>query len=198
MIYLFCGKKGSGKSLSAINYLYKKRKKYTNIYSNFPVFFTKKIDSYNWVNFRFEPGSAILIDEAQLFYNSREFSKLTKSGIGNELLDFLTMCRHYELDIYFITQSVQRIDLQIRELSDEIIFIKKTFKIFGRPIITFGFSFFDILELERYLNPNNFSKDFKFNYKFNLINKKVLKLYNTKYIDKNYILKDLYFGEKWT
>lgn len=189
MIYLICGQKGTGKSLYTISYLLKNKKKYSNIFSNFPVKFAKKINHIDWVNFRFPKKSAILIDEAQLYFNSREFSKLTISGIGMQLLDYLTMCRHYEVDIFFITQSSNRIDLQIRELSDYVFYLKKTLKIpfLNVPFLTFGLEFIDIIEFEKYMNPNNFASDFNCRYLFKFIHKKDLKQYDTHFIEETYL-----------
>lgn len=188
MVYLICGQKGTGKSLYTISLLMKRRKKYSHIFSNFPVKFCKKINHIDWVNFRFPKNSAILIDEAQLYFNSREFTKLTKNGIGMELLDYLTMCRHYDVDIFFITQSSNRIDLQIRELSDYVFYLKRTFKIpfLNRPFLTFGLEFIDIMEFEKYMNPNNFSSDFNCRYLLKLIHKKDLKQYDTHFIEQSY------------
>lgn len=177
----------------------KKRKEYSNIFSNFPVKFCKKIDHVDWVNYRFPKNSAILIDEAQLYFNSREFSKLTKNGVGMELLDYLTMCRHYDVDIFFITQSSNRIDLQIRELSDYVFYLKKTFKIpfIKRPFLTFGLEFIDIMEFEKYMNPNNFSSDFNCRYLFKFIHKKDLKQYDTHFIEQSYYEKLEINLENW-
>lgn len=200
MIYLICGQKGTGKSLFTISLLRKKIRKYDYIFSNFPVKFTKKVDSYNWVFCRFPKNSAILIDEAQLYYNSREFAKLTKNGVGNELLDYLTMCRHYDVDVFFITQSSNRIDLQIRELADIVIYLKKTFKIpfINRPFMTFALQFNDILEFEKYMNPNNFSNEFRFTYCFKFIRGLDLRQYDTHYIDNTYNDKDMIYFENWS
>ena len=190
MVYLFCGQKGSGKTLFCVSYLLKNKKKYTHFFSNFPVSFCNYIDNYDWVNLRFPKGSAILIDEAQLYFNSREFSKLTKNGIGMELLDYLTMCRHYEVDIFFITQSSNRIDLQIRELSDYVFYMKKTFKIFGKPFLSFGLEFVDIMEFEKYINPNNFGNEFQYRFLLKIIGKEALKCYDTHFISNSYYEKE--------
>lgn len=199
MVYLIAGQKGTGKSLYTISLLYKLRKKYNYIFSNFPVKFANRIDSLNWVSFRFPQGAAILIDESQLYFNSREFSKLTKNGTGNNLLDFLTMCRHYEVDIYFITQSVNRIDLQIRELSDLVIYLKRTIKIpfINKPFLVMGYKFPDIMEFEKFVNPNNFSNDYKMRLLFKFIFKNNLKQYDTHYIDKAYYKKEAIPLLKW-
>ena len=130
MVYLLCGKKGSRKSLFLTSFLNKHKKRYDHFFSNFPVCFCKQIDSFNWVFYKFPENSAIFLDESQLYYNSRKFSELTKSGVGVQLLDFLTMCRHYKIDIFFITQSANRVDLQIRELADYVFYIKRVFSFF--------------------------------------------------------------------
>lgn len=199
MIYLICGQKGTGKSLYCISLLRKLKNKYSYIYSNFPVKFCHQIDHYNWVNFRFIPNSAILIDEAQLYFNSREFSKLTKNGIGMQLLDYLTMCRHYQVDIYFITQSSNRIDLQIRELADYVFYLKHTFKIpfIRKPFFIYGYKFPDIMEFEKFTNPNNFSREFNFLRLFKFITKKDTIQYDTYHIEKTYLDKPLITNTPW-
>lgn len=192
MVYLIAGQKGTGKTLFTISFLMKHKKRYSHIFSNFPVKFCKKIDHIDWVNFQFPKNSAILIDESQLYFNSREFAKLTKNGIGMELLDYLTMCRHYDVDIFFITQSINRIDLQIRELSDYVFYLKKTFKIpfIKRPFLTYGLEFIDIMEFEKYMNPNNFQSEFKCSFLFKLIRKKNLIQFDTHHIEQCYLDKD--------
>lgn len=200
MIYLICGQKGTGKSLYTISLLRKLQNQYSYIYSNFPVKFCYKVDHYNWVNFRFVPNSAILIDEAQLYFNSREFSKLTKNGIGMQLLDYLTMCRHYQVDIYFITQSSNRIDLQIRELADYVFYLKHTFKIpfIHRPFFVIGYKFPDIMEFEKFTNPNNFSREFNFRWLFKIIKKRDLLQYDTYHIEQTYRDKPLIYQDSWS
>lgn len=197
MVYLICGQKGTGKSLFTISYLQSHFKKYSYVFANFPVNFAKVINSTDWVKFQFPANSAILIDEAQLYFNSRKFSELTKSGLGMLLLDFLIMCRHYKVDLFFITQSSNRIDLQIRELSDYVFYLRKTIKIFGRPILVFGKEFVDILEFEKYMNPNNFSNEFSYNFLIKIIRKKNLKAYDTNFIDKYYYEKKLIELNDW-
>ena len=192
MVYLIAGQKGTGKTLFTISFLMKHKNRYSHIFSNFPVKFCEKVDHINWVNFQFPKNSAILIDEAQLYFNSREFSKLTKNGIGMELLDYLTMCRHYDVDIFFITQSINRIDLQIRELSDYVFYLKKTFKIpfIKKPFLTYGLEFIDIMEFEKYMNPNNFQSEFKCSFLLKIITKKNLIQFDTHHIEQSYINKD--------
>lgn len=202
MVYLICGQKGTGKSLTTVSILKKhlKNKYYNFIYCNTPINFCKIIDNTNWVFNKFPENSAILIDEAQLYFNSREFSKLTKNGVGNELLDYLTMCRHYKVDIYFITQSHNRIDLQIRELADYVYYLKHTFKIpFVRiPFLTFGYKFPDIMEFEKFVNPNNFSKEYNCRFLFKFINFNDLKQYNTYHIEENYKNKPMIENKDWS
>lgn len=191
MVYLICGQKGTGKSLYTVNYFLRNLKKYNKIYCNTPIKYCYSIGNVDWVFSRFEKNCAIIIDEAQLYFNSREFSKLTKTGVGMELLDFLTMCRHYELDIFFITQSVNRIDLQIRELADYVFYLKRTFKFFGIPFLTFGYKFPDIMEFEKFVNPNNFSREYNCRFLLSFIRLKTLKQYDTHRIENNYLNKNL-------
>ena len=87
--------------------------------------------------------------------------------------------------------------LQIRELSDYVFYLRKTIKIFGRPILVFGKEFVDILEFEKYMNPNNFSNEFSYNFLIKIIRKKNLKAYDTNFIDKYYYEKKLIELNDW-
>lgn len=53
----------------------------------------------------------VVIDEAQLWFNSRDWNKQSK-----EMLTFLTQSRKVSVDVIFITQAVSNIDKQFRVL----------------------------------------------------------------------------------
>ena len=200
MVYLFVGKKRSGKTCYCVSYLRKHSKKYSNYFCNFPLDFAYKIDPYTWMDFKYPKNSAIFIDEAQKFYNSRNFTELQKKGIGDKLLDFLTLCSHYDIDIFFITQSPNRIDLQIRELADVIFHIKHTFKTLFRkePFLVFGYNFSDITDYEKFINPNNFSHQYNYRFTFKFIYSSDLKTFDTKYIYPDYLRKPNINFKRWS
>lgn len=57
----------------------------------------------------------VVIDEAQLFYNSRDFKKTYDEHKG--MLEFLTQSRKAWVDLIFITQIASNIDKQFRDLA---------------------------------------------------------------------------------
>jgi zona occludens toxin len=138
MIIIYEGVPGSGKSYDAIRVILHnlklKRKIYTNIdgielpecqeyiaqqsdmtrveLSELLEFIPRqKIQNfYDYV----DDGSLIVIDEAQLFFNSRDFSKQH----NREFADWSSTHRHKGFDVILITQRAERIDTAVRSLCD--------------------------------------------------------------------------------
>ena len=67
----------------------------------------------------FFPGAKIYIDEAQRFYNSR-----MSYCFPDYVSRFYELHRHYGLDITLIAQRAGLIDLNIRELAEQLYYIK--------------------------------------------------------------------------
>jgi zona occludens toxin (predicted ATPase) len=63
---------------------------------------------------KLERGSMVIIDEAQMIWDAREF-KDTKKGF----LSLLEYHRHFGLDFVFITQNPKRLEVTISRLSNE-------------------------------------------------------------------------------
>lgn len=199
IIIIYAGKVGSGKTLKAVSDSLKYKKQGGKTYSNQPIKGTYALPK-NWYDFRYEFGSLLIIDEAQLQYNCRNSTQKEKLEENKKILSYLTMCRHYGLDILFITQSLSRLDVQIRELGTLIYRFHKTIKIpyFSfkdkkikwLPILQKGRIFEDSVDLEHYLNstmnPDNFGRKY-----YCFVNLKALKLYDTRCLDFDYISKDL-------
>ena len=61
-----------------------------------------------------EPGALVVIDEAQLFFNSRDFSKSS----NREFADWASTHRHHGYDLILITQRAERIDTAVRSLAE--------------------------------------------------------------------------------
>ena len=60
----------------------------------------------------FRENELIIIDEAQHFWNNRDF----KSQENKDVLAFLQVHRHHGLDIVFATQNIDQVDIGIRRL----------------------------------------------------------------------------------
>lgn len=55
-------------------------------------------------------NALVIIDEAQNYYNSRDF----KEGYSNELIPWLTKHRHFGNDVVWIAQSLESVDITFR------------------------------------------------------------------------------------
>jgi zona occludens toxin (predicted ATPase) len=58
-------------------------------------------------------NSLVVIDEAQVFWNNRDYA----SEENKRLLPFLQKHRHYGIDIIFLTQNIDQLDIGIRRLA---------------------------------------------------------------------------------
>jgi zona occludens toxin (predicted ATPase) len=59
-----------------------------------------------------DANSLVIIDEAQVYWNNRDYA----SDENKKLLPFLQKHRHYGLDIVFLTQNIDQLDIGIRRL----------------------------------------------------------------------------------
>jgi zona occludens toxin (predicted ATPase) len=136
MIYLYSGTPGSGKSLHVAQKLYYWIKNGKPAICNFPLNLDrircKQKNFHYWDNNQINPqdlikfsqdffgtkksvkeGSILLvIDECQLMFNARDWSKNGRS----DWLSFFTLHRHFGYDIILIAQFDRMIDRQIRSL----------------------------------------------------------------------------------
>lgn len=137
MIEIFTGTPGSGKSLHAASRLCGLLRSGHLVITNFeidrkrvpnpdllvtldntklktPKFIRSVVDDY-WqtTGKHIKEGQIILfVDEAQLLFNSREWSKTQGSG----WISFFTQHRKYGVDVVLIAQFIEMIDRQVRSL----------------------------------------------------------------------------------
>ena len=143
MIILYSGTPGSGKSLhSAMDIMYRIKTKKMTI-GNFPIkydtqyylFKDKELTVEFLLEFskeyfkthKYKEGAiTVYIDEAQLLFNCRDFTRADRS----KWLSFFTQHRHLGYDIVFMCQYERMLDRQIRYLI-EYEYIHKKIKNFG-------------------------------------------------------------------
>lgn len=131
-IKLITGPTGSGKTLLANHFAQKYIKKGKNVYTTFCCEGASKLP-VDFYNYKYPKDSLLIVDESQIGLDSREFNKLVKSGASNKLLAMLSMHRHNKLDIFFITQDADEVDVRVRRYCNEFISIKNMifFRRFG-------------------------------------------------------------------
>ncbi len=138
MIELYSGTPGSGKSLHVareirsrlrmskrfiIGNFYVNQKAIRKVKGNYIYVSNDRLTPYRLLRFarmlskrlgrRLKEGEILLIiDEAQLLFNSREWQNLAKSG----WLSFFSQHRHYGFDVILIAQFDRMLDRQVRSL----------------------------------------------------------------------------------
>lgn len=213
-VIAICGLPGKGKTLFT-TYLMKKKykrennifkrifskKRFINIFSNYPIQLEKNVYSYKISLKDFElfkkqiPDSFIVLDEFQSYFDSLDY-KLFPRKISNNF----QFHRHFGIkDIYIISQHPSRIVKQARILVNEFYNIVNFIKI---PFTGLAFLRYNI-----YYNFEDFGKSvnvdkkeciYDFKKRFKIFRyKKIFKSYDTKYMkalveDKPYIRTDMY------
>lgn len=124
-ITLFFGRKGCGKSTILTAYAIKALKQGKTVYT------TEDIEGCITVNYKdigkyhFEPDSLVLVDEAGLLFDNRNFKSFSK-----EMRDFITLVRHYRCQLVMCSQVWDNVDLKIRQQLDYLYLVKKHFRVF--------------------------------------------------------------------
>lgn len=143
MITCFFGLPGAGKSSILVKIAIKELKRiekgkspYKMILSNYFIAGCYKFD-FNDLGVYDMDKSLVLLDELTLDADSRDFKNFNKN-----LKEFFIMHRHYGVDIIYATQQYDGVDKKIRDLTQELFYIKKLGPIsFARSILrTIGFT----------------------------------------------------------
>ncbi len=210
-IRIFSGETGAGKTLLANHMAQKiirRSKKYEkcgfqgmNVYSTFFMEGANRLRS-DFYNYKYPKNSVLILDEAQIMFDSREMNKMIKDKISNKLKAQMSLHRHHKLDIWYITQSPREIDAQIRRYANELYtidrtiffrkfsFILKKLKIKANvvPILVIYKRWKDVNDYERwYNNVENLSpKSYGAVTRFAIISRKSYDTYNTEQDDSYY------------
>lgn len=113
MVIAFTGKPGSGKTLSAVRYIYKDKRKnvYTNVKLEIPDKKIVQILPSNVQDLKTLRDGIVFIDEANFVFSSRFWSRIPK-----DLIQFWAMHRKHGVDLIVTSHSLKRIDIILREL----------------------------------------------------------------------------------
>ena len=119
MITLCFGSPGAGKSTYIAHLAYKNYGK-RPVYCNFDCAYTYKFSLAQLGSVQFPKGSLLLIDEAGIEYNNRNYKEFPKT-----VIKFLKLHRHYNIDIMFFSQSWEDVDITIRRLAVNLFYLRK-------------------------------------------------------------------------
>lgn len=149
MITLLFGSPGCGKTTHAV---YTACKADRPVYHNIPGCtvgtYLPHIECLG--RFTVPRGSLILIDEAGIEFNNRDYKSFPKA-----LISYLKLHRHYGVDIYFYSQSWEDTDITIRRLADRLFYIRS----FGRLPVS------SVRRIEAFVEINENDHQIQFGYK---------------------------------
>lgn len=129
MVSIYFGVPGCGKTTTAVMIardlvlqIAQGKSKYKHVYVNFEqnVPFVRTIP-FHWLGKYDLSDSCIIIDEASIFVDNRDFK-----NFSNELRDFILLHRHYNCDIIFFSQQWDAVDKKIRAVTERVYYIKKS------------------------------------------------------------------------
>lgn len=119
-ITFIAGEIGAGKSTLAVKLARQHLKRGWTVYSTDYIKDCYKLDVNDLNTFMAPPRSLLIIDEASLKMNSREFSRIKLS-----LIEYFKLSRHCQNKIIMISQTFGDTDKQIRDLSTHVYFVRK-------------------------------------------------------------------------
>lgn len=120
MIRMYFGSPGCGKSTLLAKIALFERKRYNYVFTNGDCSLCSPMDMQKLENYTVPPKSLLLIDEAGIEFNNRDFKRFGKGKI-----EFFKKYRHEECDIFLFSQSWEDVDLTIKRLVDEIYYLRK-------------------------------------------------------------------------
>lgn len=128
-LYLYFGLPGSGKSTYASLLVSQCIKAGIPVYCNFPVKGTYQFNPVSDLGQYMLENCVIIIDEAGLVFNNRDFVKFSKSN-----LEFFKLHRHYNTEIHVFSQGINDCDIKIRQLAQKIFYIERCLMPYSRKI----------------------------------------------------------------
>jgi hypothetical protein len=158
MIKGYFGVPGCGKTTTlvktALKELKRVKKRYDHIYTiNFRCSGCTEISWDDLATYKYY-NSLILIDEITLNADNRHFKDFT-----NEHRDFFILHRHIGCDIVWSTQNYDKVDLKIRDLTQELWYMNKS-------VIPFLSHFTTAKRIYRQININEHTSELTLGYRF--------------------------------
>lgn len=124
MISLYFGLPGSGKTTILTSHVikYLHGNKYENVYCNIPLNVKGVIYVPNEYIGEYDISNGVLlIDEATIFADSRDYKKISK-----KVINYFLLHRHYNVDIELFTQQWDGVDRKIRVITDKVYYVYRS------------------------------------------------------------------------
>jgi hypothetical protein len=119
-ITFIAGEIGAGKTCYSTKLAQKYIKNGWKVFTNYNCRGCYVLEPERLINYCYPEKSVIILDEASLEHNSRNFAK-----ISLKLIEYYKLSRHYKNKVILISQTFTDTDKQIRDLSDNVYFIRK-------------------------------------------------------------------------
>lgn len=126
MIRLYFGLPGAGKTTHLAREAYKNRhrRRYKHVYTNVHLNMDGVIHIDNSYIGKYDlANSLILIDEATLFMDCRDYKQRDKTT--KAIIEFMLLHRHYGCDIFFYSQAWDALDKRIRTITDRVYYLQR-------------------------------------------------------------------------
>lgn len=158
MIKGYFGVPGCGKTTNLVKIALKEqrrlKKRYKHIYTiNFTCSGCIPITWQDLADYKFY-DSLILIDEITLNADNRKFKEFT-----NEHRDFFVLHRHVGCDVIWVTQNYDKVDLKIRDLTQELWYMSKS-------VVPLLKQFTTSKRIYRQININEHTSELTLGYRF--------------------------------
>lgn len=124
LIFVFA-KKGQGKSTYLTKVALQHLRRGWTVYSTEPIPGCFKIEPKDIGYFEFKPHSLVVVDEAGLIWDNRDFRNFKP-----EVRDFFVLQRHRHLRVIMCSQSFN-VDAKVRSLADSMYLLEKKFRVFS-------------------------------------------------------------------
>lgn len=154
MIVLYKGARGKGKTLTMVKDAYNYCKEGYSIYANLNLSFGKYISSDDVLKLNRKSAlrdCVLVIDEIELFFDSRSFSKEENRTFSH----FLQQIRKRNIIILCTCQYINLVDLRIRQQLDII-----SYPNFDKKSLFCGVNYFDLTKLEDNMSLTDFKPIF--------------------------------------
>ena len=120
-LYVYFGVPGSGKSTYAAYITRKVLKRQGRVYSNVPIKGALKLDPMNDVGKVLIEGGHVIIDEAGVEYNNRDFKNFSKDSTY-----FFKHHRHFKTTVHLFSQGYDDMDKKLRTLATRLFVLKRS------------------------------------------------------------------------